>query len=79
MKDQVRNCNEHLGISAVAIYSMQDEQILPNIKGRSHSLVYTLPEALLATKRWRSFVMSSSLRERCVVVVIDEGHCLVQW
>ena len=26
MKDQVRNCNERLGIYAAAIYSMQDEQ-----------------------------------------------------
>ena len=28
MKDQVRNCNERLGISAAAIYSMQDEQVV---------------------------------------------------
>ena len=26
MKDQIRNCDERLGIHAAAIYSMQDEQ-----------------------------------------------------
>ena len=79
MKDQVRNCNERLGISAGAIYSMQDEQVLQSIEDGCYSLVYTSPEALLATKRWRSFVTSSSLRDRCAAVVIDEGHCLVHW
>ena len=77
MKDQVRNCNERLGIYAATIYSMQDEQVLQSIEDGCYSLVYSSPEALLATKRWRSFVMSSSLRDRCVAVVIGKGHCLV--
>ena len=61
MKDQLRNCNKRLGISAATIYSMQDEQVLQSIEDGCYSLVYTLPEAMLATKRWRSFVTSSSL------------------
>ena len=64
MKDQVRNCNERLGIYAAAIYSMQDEQVLQSIEDGYYSLVYTSPEALLATKRSRSFVTSSSLQSK---------------
>ena len=79
MQDQVKNCNERFGISAAAIYSMQDEEILQNIENGVYSLVYTSPEALLATKRWRSLATSSSFIDQCVAVVIDEGHCLVHW
>jgi superfamily II DNA helicase RecQ len=79
MKDQVKNCNEHLGISAVAIYSKQDEEILQNIEDGVYSLVYTSPEALLANNRWRALTTSRSFRESCVAIAIDEGHCLVHW
>jgi ATP-dependent DNA helicase RecQ len=79
MQDQVKNCNERFGISAAAIYSMQDEEILQNIENSVYSLMYTSPEALLATKRWRSLATSSSFRDQCVAVVIDEEHCLVHW
>ena len=61
------------------LQSIEDEQVLQSIEDGYYSLVYTSPEALLATKRSRSFVTSSSLRDRCVAVFIDEGHCLVHW
>ena len=79
MQDQVKNCNEWFGVSAAAIYSGQDEETLQNIENGVYSLVYTSPEALLATKRWRSFLTASCFKDECVAVVVDEGHCLVHW
>ena len=53
MKDQVKITTEWHGISAAAIYSGQDDEVLQNIEDGVYSIVYTSPEAFLATKRWR--------------------------
>lgn len=79
MKDQVKIANECFGISAAAIYADQDDETLENIENGVYSIVYTSPEALLATKRWRSLASSTSFREDCVAIAIDEAHCLVHW
>ncbi len=79
MKDQVKIAKESFGVSAEAIYEGQEEEILQNIENGVYSIVYASPEAFLATKRWRSLASSSSFREDCVGIVIDEAHCLVQW
>ena len=79
MKDQVKIINESFGISVAAIYEGQDNEILKNIDDGVYSIVYTSPEAFLASKRWRSLASSSSFREGCVAIVIDEAHCLVHW
>ena len=63
----------------MATHSGQDKEILQNIENGVYSIVYTSPEALLATKRWRSFVTANSFKDECVAAVIDEGYCLVHW
>ena len=78
-KDQVKITTEWHGISTAAIYSGQDDEILQNIEDGIYSIVYTSPEAFLATKRWRSLASSPSFQEDCVAIAVDEAHCLVHW
>lgn len=79
MQGQVKICNKRLGYKCGGYIEWEDEEILQNIENGVYSIVYTSPEALLATKRWRPFVTASSFQDECVAVVIDEGHCLVHW
>ena len=79
IQDQVNHINKNFGISAVAIVSGQDEELLVNIEDGTYSLVYTSPESFLSNKRWRSLATSQNFREGCVAIVIDEAHCLAQW
>ena len=79
IKDQVSIANERFGISVGAIYEGQDKDVLQKVEEGVYSIVYTSPEAFLAAKRWRALAASKIFREDCVAIVVDEGHCLVQW
>lgn len=72
MKDQVQTINQRFGISAAAIYDGQDDETLQDVENGIYSIVYTSPEAFLATNRWRSLATSNRFRDDCAAIVIDE-------
>ena len=78
MQDQVKKMAE-TAVSAAAIFEGQAEDVLEYIANGEYSLVYTSPEAMLESNRWRSILSSDHYRENCEVVVVDEAHCIVHW
>ena len=68
-----------LGISAVAVFKDQGEDVLNDILDGCYSLIFTSPESMLATKRWGKIWKSQSFMEDCVCIAIDEAHCISQW
>eukprot|EP00112_Aurelia_sp_Birch-Aquarium-sp1_P019504 Seg483.13 transcript_id=Seg483.13/GoldUCD/mRNA.D3Y31 product="ATP-dependent DNA helicase Q-like 1" protein_id=Seg483.13/GoldUCD/D3Y31 len=82
MKDQVKYLNDKTGIPAIALIDMTDQQqdeAVTRIEEGVYGIVYTSPETFLSMKRWRNLASSSSFRNSCVALVVDEAHCLVQW
>ena len=79
MLDQVGKLKD-IGINAAAIYSDQSEEVLKDIKeGGIISIIFTSPESMLATDRWRKYLSSTAFSEDCVCVAFDEAHCIAQW
>ena len=82
MKDQAKYLNDKTGIPAIALVDMADQQqdeAVTEIEDGVYGIVYTSPETFLSMKRWRNLASSSSFRNNCVALVVDEAHCLVQW
>ena len=82
MKDQAKYLNDKTGIPAIALIDMADQQqdeAVTEIEDGVYGIVYSSPETFLSMKRWRKLASSSSFRNNCVALVVDEAHCLVQW
>eukprot|EP00794_Sanderia_malayensis_P014722 gene14722-16256_t len=79
MIDQVSKLKK-LGICAVAIYGEQTEDVFKEIEeGGAYTHIYTSPESMLNTGRWRKFLASNTFQNDCVCVAFDEAHCIAQW
>ena len=78
MLDQVEQLKK-TGVSAAAVFEGQSEEILKGVEIGEFSLVYSSPESMLSTEKWRQILTSSEFRKRCEVVVIDEAHCVIHW
>eukprot|EP00795_Rhopilema_esculentum_P010124 gene10124-18787_t len=79
MLDQVSKLRA-LGINTAAIYADQSEEVLLEIEnGGVYNIIFTSPESMLATCRWRRFLSSTAFKDYCVCVAFDEAHCIAQW
>lgn len=78
MLDQVAHL-QSLGINAVAVYADQDPKVLEDVENGIYSHVYASPESMLTVQRWRKMLQSPTFQEHCVVVAVDEAHCINQW
>ena len=78
MLDQVEQLKK-TGVNAAAVFDGQSEDILEGVENGDFSLVYSSPESMLSSERWRQLLTSSDFTSRCDVVVIDEAHCIVHW
>lgn len=78
MLDQVAYLKS-IGVNAAAVFEGQDEQVLRDIEDGVYSHVYASPESMLGVKRWKKMLQSSHFIENCVVVAVDEAHCISQW
>lgn len=78
MLDQVGYL-QSLGINAAAIYADQDPKVLDDIDNGLYSHVYASPESMMSVQRWRKMMQSPNFKEHCVVVAVDEAHCVSQW
>ena len=79
MLDQVKFLNDEIGLPAVAITSETTDDTFTAIKNGEKTNIYSSPESMLSTERWRDLLSSSIVRENCIGVVIDEAHCISQW
>lgn len=77
MRDQV-SILRGLGISAVSLSDIKDEEIKDIEKG-NFSVVYGSPEAWLKCERWRKLLSSSVYRLKLCGVAVDEAHVIKQW
>ncbi|XP_065062582.1 uncharacterized protein LOC135689329, partial [Rhopilema esculentum] len=78
MLDQVSKLRA-LGINTAAIYADQSEEVLLEIEnGGVYNIIFTSPESMLATCRWRRFLSSTAFKDYCVCVAFDEAHCIAQ-
>ena len=41
--------------------------------------IFACPEALLHSSKWRKLLLDSKYVNSLVVLVIDEGHCIIKW
>ena len=78
MLDQVAYLKS-IGLNAPAVYEGQDEQVLKHIEDGIYSHVYFSPESVLSLQRWRNMLQSPQYKNHCVVVAVDEAHCISQW
>ena len=71
---------KRIGISAAAIYAGQFEEMFKDIEeGGIFSIIFTSPESMLATDRWRRFLLSATFTSNWVCVAFDEAHCIAHW
>ena len=78
MLDQVAHL-QSLGINAVAVHADQDPKVLEEVEEGIYSHVYISPESMLSHQRWRKMLQSPTFQEHCVLVAVDEAHCISQW
>ena len=78
MLDQVSKM-KNTAVSAAAVFDGQDEDTLKGIENGDFSLVYSSPESMLSSEKWRSILSSEDFRNHCELVIVDEAHCVVHW
>jgi superfamily II DNA helicase RecQ len=80
MLDQVAYLKS-IGFSAAAVFEGQDDQVLKDINNEDgiYSHIYVSPESMLSVQRWRRMLQSPHFKNHCVVVAVDEAHCISQW
>ena len=44
-----------------------------------YSLLFTAPEAIIGSAKWREKLLMSPLNDRVVAVAVDEAHCVSKW
>ncbi|CAB3999542.1 mediator of RNA polymerase II transcription subunit 34-like [Paramuricea clavata] len=78
MLDQVAYLKS-IGLNAAAVYNGQDEEILRDVEEGLFSHIYATPESMLSVKRWQKMLQTPYFIEHCIVVAIDEAHCISKW
>ncbi|CAB4028994.1 ATP-dependent DNA helicase -like [Paramuricea clavata] len=71
-----------IGFSAAAVFEGQYDQVLKDIIEEGiYSHIYVSPESMLSVQvqRWRRMLQSPHFKTHCVVVAVDEAHCISQW
>ena len=50
-----------------------------DIEKGAYKLLFSAPEAVVVTERWRRLLLSSPLHNQIVALVVDECHCVHKW
>ena len=50
-----------------------------DIEKGAYKLLFSAPEAVVVTERWRRLLLSSPLHNPIVALVVDECHCVHKW
>ncbi|CAB4045809.1 ATP-dependent DNA helicase Q1, partial [Paramuricea clavata] len=69
------NC---LGIRAVNLSNVKNEEERIMVEHGAFSIVYGTPEAWLKNERWREMLHNSVYSEKLCAIAIDEAHVLKQ-
>ena len=78
IKDQVKGLQQR-GIKASFIGAGQEEANFKEIVNGEMNIVYSSPEAMLASDRWREMICSQVYQNNVVAVAVDEAHCITHW
>ncbi len=83
MVDQVSSLRSR-GVSAAILSGNAgvDKQYLASeadIKSGCFRLLYSCPEAVIGTDRWKQFLLEPPLCRTVVAVAVDEAHCVYKW
>ena len=78
MEDQVSRLNE-LGLKAVNISGLVEEDKRTLVESGGYSLVYGSPEAWLKNERWRSMLVNPVYKKKLCAIAVDEAHVIRQW
>ena len=79
-KDQVASISEK-GLSDVFI---SDKDSTPptvkrEIKNGNFQVVFTSPECLFLSMKWKNMLLSNVYQQSLIGVVVDEAHCIKKW
>ena len=50
-----------------------------DINNGAYKLLFSAPEAVVVSERWRQLLLSSPLNNQIVALVVDECHCVYKW
>ncbi len=50
-----------------------------NIKSGDFSLLFSAPEAIISSDRWRDILTEEPLCHQVVAIAVDEAHCVYKW
>ena len=75
MKTQVKML-KGIGISASFI---GEEHNADRVISSDVSVVYSSPEAIMMSGKWRQMLTTKPWQERLITVAIDEAHCICEW
>ena len=83
MVDQVWSLRKR-GVSAAILSGNKgiDECLVANdedIEKVKFSLLFSAPEAIIGSERWRLAMLRPCLRDHVVAVAVDEAHCVSKW
>ena len=50
-----------------------------DVEKGAYKLLFSAPEAVVVSERWRQLLHSSPLNNQVVTLVVDECHCVYKW
>ena len=79
MEDQVAYLNS-IGVPAIVLGDSDDPEIFQQVLNGCYIVVFSSPECLLITSKWRGMFSScDDFKDMMIGVAIDEAHCITQW
>ena len=83
MVDQV-TCLQSAGVGAAILSGNKgvDRMLLASdgdVTSGKFCLLFSAPEAIVSSVRWRELLLQEPLSRQVVAVVVDEAHCVYKW
>lgn len=78
IEDQIERLQQ-LGISATSLMDVKNESDYGNVEKGYFSIIYTTPETIVRSERWRRMLSSDVYSKNLCAIAVDEAHVVKQW
>ena len=79
MKDQVMQFVAKGVLAGYVSSEPENKEMQEDIMKGKYQLVFSSPESLLGTLRWRALLCESTYTQILVGLIVDEAHCVLKW
>lgn len=78
IEDQIQNL-QMVGITAISLSHIKTSEKIQQVEIGSFPIVYTTPEGLLKSERWRHMLSNEVYSEKLCGIAVDEAHVIKHW